>query len=280
MAPFLTRFAPSPTGNLHLGHVYSAFQVRRAADAAGGQALLRIEDTDLTRCRPEFETAIHEDLAWLGLDWEGEVRRQSDHLNDYTAVVDALRARGLVYRCFKSRSKIAELMGNAPGDAFVSGPLPDEEEAEKLASGAAFAWRLSLAAARDTLGSSYRDLTYTVEALDGTGRHTVPCEPERFGDIALTRKDAPAAYHLAACHDDALQGITHIIRGEDLIDAPHIHTLLQALMDWPRPIYRHHKLLMGPDGRRLSKSDRSKTVASLRTDGLTPTDVRALADIN
>ena len=279
MAAFVTRFAPSPTGYLHLGHVYSAIQVRQAANAAGGEALLRIEDTDHTRCRPDYEATIHEDLDWLGLNWEGEVRRQSDHLGEYAAVVEQLRARRLVYRCFRSRSKIAELMGNAPGEAFVSGPLPEDEEAAKLEAGAPFAWRLSLQAARAELGPAYDALSYTVEALNGSGRQVVGCEPERFGDIALTRKDAPAAYHLAACHDDALQGITHIIRGEDLIDAPHIHTLLQTLMDWPRPVYRHHKLLNGPDGKRLSKSDRSKTVASLRSEGLTPTEVRGLAGL-
>lgn len=280
MSDFVTRFAPSPTGRLHLGHVYSAFQVRRAADAVGGQAVLRIEDIDVTRCRPEYEAAIHEDLAWLGLEWEGEVRRQSEHFSQYAATIETLRARGLVYRCFRSRAQIAALTEGGPDTAFASGPLPAEDEAEKRAAGAPFAWRLWLRAARAELGAAYDALAYTVESLDGTQQHRLACRPELHGDIALTRKDAPAAYHLAACHDDAVQGITHIIRGEDLIDAPHIQTLLQALMGWPHPIYRHHRLLTGPDGKRLSKSDRSKTVASLRAEGLTPGEVRALAGVD
>lgn len=275
----ITRFAPSPTGRLHLGHVYSAFMVRRAADTAGGQALLRIEDIDLTRCRPDYEAAILDDLAWLGLEWDGEIRRQSEHLADYTAMVDELRGRGLIYRCFKSRAKIAELMGERPGEAFVSGPLAADDEAERLARGDAFAWRLSLKAARGWLGPRYERLSFTVEDMAGARATTIPARPETFGDIALTRKDSPAAYHLAACHDDALQGITHVIRGQDLAEAPHIQTVLQALMGWPTPRYRHHKLLMGADGKRLSKRDSSKSLASLRAAGLTPADVRRLAGV-
>lgn len=279
MSGFRTRFAPSPTGRLHLGHVYSAFQVRRAADAAGGEALLRIEDTDLARCRAEFEVTIHEDLAWLGLQWDGEIRRQSEHLDEYTAVVDDLRARGLVYRCFRSRTEITELMGDMPGEAFISAPLPAGEEKERLAAGEPFAWRLSLTAARDWLGGAFDALSFTVEALDGREHTKIRCQPERFGDIALVRKDSPAAYHLAACHDDAAQAMTHIVRGEDLAEAPHIQSVLQALMDWPAPIYRHHKLLLGEDGKRLSKRHRSKSLASLRAEGLTPAEVRRLAGI-
>ncbi len=250
-------------------------QVRRAADEAGGRALLRMENTDIGRCRPTFEAGILEDLAWLGLEWDGEVRFQADHFEDYAGVVDQLRSRDLVYRCFLSRSKIAELTGDDPDAPFTSGPLPADEESERLSRGDAFAWRLSLSRAKDALGPLYRDLEFVIETSDGV--EPMKAQPERFGDIALTRKDSPAAYHLAACHDDALQGVTHVIRGMDLVDAPHIQIVLQALMRWPTPRYRHHKLLTGPDGRRLAKRDRSKTIAAMRDEGMTPDDVRRLA---
>lgn len=250
-------------------------EVWRAAEAAGGRVLLRLEDVDVTRCRPEFETAIYEDLAWLGFEWETPVRRQSAHFEDYAAVVDALRRRGLVYRCFMTRTKIAELNAGGPDAGFVSGPLPPAEEAAKLDAGEAFAWRLSLSGALAALGDRAAGLGFIV----GTerGEEAVQARPEMFGDIALTRKDSPAAYHLAACHDDALQGVTHVIRGEDLINAPHIQCVLQAVMGWPTPRYRHHKLLTGPDGKRFSKSDRSKTVAAMRDEGMSAEEIRALA---
>ena len=277
MPDFITRFAPSPTGRLHLGHAYSAMLVRKAADEAGGKALLRIEDIDMARCRPEYETAIHDDLSWLGLEWDGDVRRQSDHLAEYARVVDELRGRDLLYRCFRSRAKINELMGDTPGEAFTSEPLTKDEEHAKLDADEPYAWRLSLERAADALGPSYAELAFTVE--DGDQTIAIPAEPQRFGDIALTRKDAPVAYHLAACHDDAAQGITHIIRGMDLVHAPHIQIVLQALMDWPRPIYRHHHLLTGPDGKRLAKRDKSKTLQAMRADGLTPEDITRQAGL-
>ena len=277
MPDFITRFAPSPTGYLHLGHAYSAILVRRAADAAGGKALLRIEDTDETRCRPEYVTGIHEDLGWLGLNWDGKVRQQSHHYAEYERVIDIFRARGLVYRCFRSRSEVSEIMSSAPGDAFVSGPLPLTEEREKLSRRAPYAWRLSLNRAAAELGPAYAALTYQIETAEGL--QTRPAEPDRFGDIALTRRDAPVAYHLAACHDDAVQSVTHIIRGMDLVDAPHIHTLLQTLMDWPRPIYRHHQLLTGSDGKRLAKRDKSKTLRAMRESGLSAADIYRLAGL-
>lgn len=275
MSQFRTRFAPSPTGLLHLGHALSAVLVRRAADEAGGACLLRIEDVDVTRCKREFERAILDDLAWLGLSWDGEIRRQSEHFDDYLEVVSNLRDRGLVYRCFLSRQEVS---ARFPDGIVRAGALSPAQEKERLAEGAPFAWRLSLDAARAEMGALlFSALSYSVET-NGT-RQTLAARPEIHGDIALTRKDSPAAYHLAACHDDALQGITHVIRGEDLIDAPHIHTLLQALMDWPRPIYRHHRLLLGPDGKRLSKSHKSKSLAALRAEGLSPNDVLALAGL-
>lgn len=275
MSAFRTRFAPSPTGALHLGHALSAFLVRRAADEADGEALLRIEDVDINRCRPEYEAAIRGDLQWLGLTWDGPVRRQSDHFDDYLSVVAALRDRGLVYRCFLSRQELAERFPNGNVQASA---LPSREERARLADGAPFAWRLSLEAAKAEMGALlYGSLSYQVER--GGVLETLSAEPGRHGDIALTRKDSPAAYHLASTHDDAIQAITHVIRGEDLIDAPHIHTLLQAIMDWPRPVYRHHRLLVGPDGKRLSKTERSKSLAALRAEGLSPADVLAQAGL-
>lgn len=267
-----TRFAPSPTGLIHLGTAASALHVWAAAEAAGGEVLLRIEDVDKTRCRPEFAQAMLEDLAWLGLSWPEPVRVQSAHFDAYQAVLEALSARGLVYRCFRTRKEVAELAGEAP---FVSSPPPPEEEAARLARGEVFAWRLSLSAARAALGGRFEALEFVEETEAGLERRKA--EPGRHGDVVLARKDAPAAYHLASTHDDALQGVSHVVRGTDLADAAHIHVLIQALMGWPSPVYRHHPLIYGPDGKKLSKSARSKTLASLREAGFTPADVRALA---
>ncbi|MEO0464994.1 MAG: tRNA glutamyl-Q(34) synthetase GluQRS [Pseudomonadota bacterium] len=275
MTEFRTRFAPSPTGPLHLGHAASARYVRNAADAAGGEALLRIEDTDLTRCRPEFEQAILDDLSWLGLKWDGDVRRQSQHLDDYQRVVVELRERGLVYRCFLTRQ---EVLARFP-DGIVRAPsLSKTEELDRFSRGDAFAWRLSLDAAKLEMGVLlYSALSYQIDQ-DGA-LETLTADPAQHGDIALTRKDSPAAYHLAACHDDALQQITHVVRGEDLVGAPHIHTLLQALMDWPRPVYRHHPLVLDENEEKLSKRTGGKSLASLRDDGLTPSEIWRLAGV-
>ncbi|MEZ5997324.1 MAG: tRNA glutamyl-Q(34) synthetase GluQRS [Hyphomonas sp.] len=280
MGEFVTRFAPSPTGYLHLGHAASAFHVWDGARAAGGTVLLRIEDIDRTRCRPEYETAILEDLKWLRLDWPEPMRRQSDHFDEYAAVIEALRARGLVYRCFRTRREIAAALpaGADPDDAGYTGrPLPEAEEAARLARGHAFAWRLSLAAARDALGGHYRTLAY-VDETGGTARH-VAADPARYGDVVLARKDTPASYHLACCHDDALQGITHVIRGEDIREMTAVHALLQALMDWPQPVYRFHPLILGPDGRKLSKRDGDRGLRAYRDEGMTPDDLRRLTGL-
>lgn len=275
MTTLRTRFAPSPTGPLHLGHALSAVLVRRAADVANGEALLRIENVDVTRCRPEYDVAIREDLEWLGLRWDGPVRRQSRHFDEYLGVVAGLRERGLVYRCFLTRQEIS---ARFPNGIVRSGPMSRPEENARLAAGVPFAWRLSLEAARSEMGALFFDaLTFALEE-DGRIRN-IAARPEIHGDIALTRKDCPAAYHLAATHDDAIQGITYVIRGQDLAEAPHIQVLLQALMDWPRPVYHHHRLLFGEDGKRLSKTHRSKSLAALRTEGLSPADVLALAGL-
>ena len=273
---YTTRFAPSPTGYLHLGHAASALAVWSAAKAVGGAVLLRLEDIDQTRCRPEYEAAIVEDLRWLGLDWQGPVRRQSEHFDDYGAALEALRARGLIYRCFRTRKEVLEEIGRAPHSApvaFTSEPLPEGVEAERLASGEAFAWRLSLARAREALGAGYETLGYT--ELGEAGEVFVKAAPERHGDVVLARKDTPTSYHLAVTHDDALQGVTHIVRGEDLRDSTDIHVLLQALMNWPQPIYTHHALMVDATGKRYAKRDKSMTLRAMREAGQSADDIRA-----
>ena len=276
---FVTRFAPSPTGRLHKGHAFSALTAWRAAREAGGRFILRIEDIDPTRCRSGFEAAIYEDLDWLGLDWEQPVRRQSDHLADYDEVVRRLDGLGLLYRCFRTRKEIMDAIGDAPHGAVEAvrpGPHPADEEAALVAEGRPFAWRLSLERAREHLGGAVWDALSFVEEGQGLdGEHgEIRARPETAGDVVVARKDAGTAYHVAVAHDDALQGITHVIRGQDLFEASHIQVLLQRLMGWPTPRYRHHRLLTGPDGRRFAKRDGSVTLAQLRADGVTAEALR------
>lgn len=271
MSGFVTRFAPSPTGLLHRGHAFSALTAHAAARQAGGRFILRIEDIDTIRCRPEYEAAIYDDLAWLGLDWETPVRRQSDHMADYAAALETLHAQGVTYRCFRTRKEMVEEIGRAPHgpmETFRGGPLAPEEEARRLAAGEPFAWRLSLDAAEARLGG-FEALSF-VEEGEGPGgeRGGVLARPELGGDVVLTRKDVGVAYHLAAVHDDALQGVTHVIRGQDLFEATHVQRLLQALLGLPTPRYRHHRLLVGPDGKRLAKRDRAETLQQLRAKGV------------
>ncbi|WP_374572818.1 tRNA glutamyl-Q(34) synthetase GluQRS [Phenylobacterium sp.] len=274
---FVTRFAPSPTGYPHRGHAFSALTAHRAAHEARGRFLLRIEDIDRTRCRPEFEAAILEDLAWLGLDWEEPVRRQSEHMDDYMAALERLRAQGLVYRCFRTRKEIAQAIESAPHgamEAYRGSPLAPDEEAERLVAGAPYAWRLSLDAARERLGG-FEALSF-VEEGEGPGgeRGLIRARPELGGDVVLARKDVGVAYHLAVVVDDALQEVTHVIRGQDLFEAAHVQRLLQALLDLPAPVYRHHRLLVGPDGKRFAKRDRAETLRELRARGVTAAALR------
>ena len=267
----VTRFAPSPTGYLHVGHAASALTGWRAARDSGGRFLLRVEDIDATRCRPEYETAIFEDLAWLGLEWETPVRRQSDHLEDFAAALKALSQRGLTYRCFRTRREVADAIGGAPHgtmEAFRGGPLPLDEETARIAAGETYAWRLSLHAAERALGG-FGGLSFVEE-----GEGLVPARPELGGDVILARKDVGVAYHLAVVVDDALQGVTHVIRGRDLFEATHVQRLLQALLNLPVPTYRHHRLLVGPDGKRYAKRDRAQTLRSLRDTGVDPATLR------
>lgn len=278
---FVTRFAPSPTGYLHLGHAFSALTASDAARRAGGRLILRIEDIDAGRCKPAFEAAICEDLAWLGVSWDASVRRQSEHVADYQRALGVLIERGLVYRCFKTRAEILDEIARAPhlspkgpdGPAYVGAPLAAYEERSLLASGAPFAWRLSAAAAREALGPLYERLCFMVEGENG--ERAVEAKPEIFGDVILGRKDSGTSYHLASTHDDALQGVTHVIRGEDLAAAAHLHALLYALFGRPAPVYRHHRLITDERGRRLAKRDHAATLRALRDAGVTAAEVRA-----
>lgn len=265
----VTRFAPSPTGYLHLGHAFSALTAWRRARAAGGRFLLRLEDIDPTRCRPEYAAAILEDLAFLGLDWDGPVRVQSEHLADYAAVLDSLRARGLLYPCFCSRADIQRrVIAAAPhgpdGGPVYPGTCRALSEAERAArADQPHALRLDMARAL------IEGLTFEEEA-----EGTIAADPARFGDVVLARKDTPTSYHLCVTHDDALQGVTLVTRGEDLKPATHLHRLLQALMGWPTPVYAHHRLLTDGSGRRLAKRDRATTLRALRAAGVSADELR------
>ena len=266
----VTRFAPSPTGYLHLGHAFSAVTAWRRAREAGGRFLLRLEDIDPSRCRPEYATAILEDLTWLGLDWDGPVRVQSEHLGDYRAVLETLRARGLVYPCFCTRADIALSVAapHAPDGSLVypglCRGLSADERAARAASGAPYALRLHMGRAV-TEALSFKE----------EGEGIVPCDPLAFGDVVLARKDAPASYHLCVTHDDALQGVTLVTRGADLKTATHVHRVLQHLMGWPAPAYAHHRLLTDPSGRRLAKRDRAATLRDLQASGVTASEILA-----
>jgi glutamyl-Q tRNA(Asp) synthetase len=269
------RFAPSPTGLLHKGHAFSALTAFGAARAAGGDFVLRIEDIDVTRCRPEFEAAIYEDLAWLGLTWEQPVLRQSEHMADYLAALDRLRAAGLVYRSFKTRKEILEAMVSAPHGApegYRGQALSADEEAARIAAGEPFAWRLDLAAAEARSGP----LTFQETGEGPRGeRGSIEVDPGAAGDVVLARKDVGVAYHLAVVVDDARQGITEVVRGQDLFEATHIQRVLQALLGLPAPRYRHHRLILGPDGQRLAKRAGAETLRALRARGVTAADLRA-----
>jgi glutamyl-Q tRNA(Asp) synthetase len=266
-AMFVTRFAPSPTGHLHLGHAFSALITFDAAQEAGGRFILRIEDTDVGRCRTEYEAAIYEDLAWLGITWEQPVRRQSEHMDDYARALDCLIEMGVVYRCFKTRKDLRADIAHAPHGpevAYRGGALDETLEEQKLASGEAFAWRLSLDACAPYMSA----LTAQIDGI------TTTLDPTRIGDAVIARKEFPTSYHLASVHDDALQGVTHIIRGEDLADAPHLHVLLQKLLGLPTPVYQHHRLILDEDGKRLAKRNQSLTLRAMREAGVTPHDIR------
>lgn len=273
----VTRFAPSPTGRLHLGHAYSALFAEAAARAAGGRFLLRIEDIDRGRCRPAFEDGIFEDLAWLGLQWETPVRRQSDHMADYRRALDRLEADGLLYPCFCTRKDLrAEAEDSVRAPHGPDGPLypgicrglAGAAAAARIAAGEAFALRLDMAQAAARVGP----LNFTDRA-----RGTIAVDAESCGDVVLARKDVATSYHLAVTCDDALQGVTLVTRGEDLLHATHVHRVLQALLGLPEPEYHHHELLTDDSGRRFAKRDRAETIQAMRDNGTSADAVRALA---
>lgn len=278
--PFRTRFAPSPTGLLHLGHAYSALLAYQTAKAKNGDFILRIEDIDTTRCRPKFEEAIYEDLHWLGLEWETPVRRQSDHFSDYQEVLNKLENLGVTYPCFCTRADIKrEIEGSpsaphGPEGALYPGTcrgISAIDVEKRKANGDAFAIRLDAQKAQNLLAE---DILFK-----GKGKLT-PARPASLGDVVLARKDTPTSYHLSVVVDDHLQGITHIIRGVDLEFATHLHRLLQALLNYNVPTYHHHPLLVGADGKRFAKRDKSLTIKSLRDEGKTPDDLIGLMEAN
>jgi len=288
MAPRVFRFAPSPNGYLHLGHVLSALMNADMARATHGRLLLRIEDIDRTRCRPEYETAIYEDLAWLGLAWEVPVRRQSEHFAAYAQPLDRLTAMGLVYPSFESRAEIARLVAARE----QAGPWPRDPDGAPLYPGTAkelsvderqrrmaaepYALRLDMAAALARAGEL--DWTETGRGPNGeTGR--VPASAAQWGDVVLGRKDTPTSYHLAVVIDDALQGVTDVVRGEDLFWATGVHRLLQQLLGLPVPTYHHHRLILDTDGRKLAKSTHATGLRELRAQGATPIDIRKLVGL-
>ena len=267
------RFAPSPTGHMHLGHVFSALFAYEAAKKLGGKFILRIEDIDSQRSSKVFEESIYEDLEWLKIKYSTDIRHQDEHMDDYKGAIKELQKLGMVYPCFCSRSDIkAEIMraGNAPHEAEISiypgtcRRLSKEERSEKISTETSFAWRLNIRAASKKLGN----LVWTDLRL---GKHTVPVGT--MGDVVLARKDVPTSYHLSATLDDHIQRIGLVTRGEDLVSATHVHKIIQSLLELKSPIYLHHPLILDSKGVRLSKRTRAQTVKSLKTSGLKRDDV-------
>jgi glutamyl-Q tRNA(Asp) synthetase len=285
------RFAPSPNGYLHLGHALSAVLNFDMARQSGGRFLLRIEDIDASRCRPEYEAATYQDLAWLGLAWEEPVRRQSDHLDAYEAALGRLRSMGLIYAGFESRAEIARLVAAReragpwrrdpdgvplyPGDAKA---LPPVERQRRLDAGHPFVLRLDMAAAMALAGSGGGGALTWTETGSGPGGETgiIAADPAAWGDVILARRDAPTSYHLSAVVDDARQGITHVVRGQDLFHATSLHRLLQLLLGLAQPVYHHHRLIHDAEGRKLSKSTQATGLRELRAGGVTPADIRRM----
>src|SRR5262245_8267331 len=283
------RFAPSPNGYLHLGHALSALINFDMARAMGGRLLLRIEDIDQARCRPEYETAIYEDLAWLGITWEQPVRRQSEHFEDYRTVLAKLEALGLVYASFESRAEIAalvaerEAIGSWPRDPDgaplypgTARSLPPGERQRRIEAGVPYALRLDMTAA--LLRAGALEWAETGEGPHGeTG--AVAAAPAAWGDVVLARKETPTSYHLSVVVDDVLQGVTQVVRGQDLFWSTSVHRLLQALLALPVPTYHHHRLVLDSEGRKLSKSTRATALRALRQDGFTPDAVREMVGL-
>lgn len=275
MMSLVTRFAPSPTGELHLGSAYSAWTGWHRARGAGGTFLVRIEDIDMRRCKRQFETAILADLTWLGFTWDGAVRRQSDHFADYGTVLDGLDSQGLIYPCFCSRADIAASAGapHGPDGPLYPGTcrqLSVQERRERLLAGREHCLRLDVERAASQAGP-YR--------FFDEGRGWIDGEPLLLGDIVIARKDTPTSYHLSVVVDDHLQGVTLVTRGEDVLPSTHVHGLLQKTLGYDQPRYAHHRLLTDAAGRRFAKRDRDMTIRAMREQGMSPERVvaRALA---
>lgn len=282
------RFAPSPNGELHLGHAYSALLNARMAAATGGRLLLRIEDIDATRCTPAFEEAIYRDLSWLGIVWEEPVRRQSDHFAEYRRGLEALADAGLAYPSFMSRGEARAMIAEAEADGrdwprdpdgvplfpTVERRLPERERLRRMAAGEPYAWRLDVGAALAHAGGPLHWDEEGAGPAGETGR--IAADPAAWGDVVIARKEVPTSYHLSVVLDDALQGVTHVVRGRDLFFATAIQRLLQELLHLPVPVYRHHDLVLGDDGRKLAKSRGDTSLAALRAAGLTPYDIRRM----
>jgi glutamyl-Q tRNA(Asp) synthetase len=283
------RFAPSPNGYLHLGHAYSALLNYDMARQFGGRLLLRIEDIDAARCRPEYETAISEDLRWLGISWHEPVRRQSEHFADYQAAIARLEAERLVYPSFESRSEISALVaererhGPWPRDPDAvplypgrARKMPAAEREWRRRAGEPFALRLAMDAAVARAGV----LTWTETGSGPQGQSgSITATPQRWGDVVLARKELPTSYHLAVVVDDALQGVTEVVRGQDLFWATAVHRLLQALLGLPEPVYHHHRLILDADGRKLSKATQATSLRELRAAGATAADIRRMVGL-
>lgn len=278
----VTRFAPSPTGYLHVGHAYSASLAFKKARESGGRFILRLEDIDQTRCRPEFEAAIYEDLSWIGLEWEQPVRKQSTHLEDYSAVLERLYESGLIYPCFCTRKEIAAEVARSqsaphgPEGVLYPGTCRDmsaDEREHKFAADVPYALRLDMQAAMNIV--DVHNLYF--EELE---KGFIQCDPIRFGDAVLARKDTPTSYHLSVTLDDALQGINLVVRGQDLFEATHLHRLLQQLLHLPTPKYFHHGIVSDMKGKRLAKRDKSATLRDMRLNGYKPEDVTKLIGFN
>lgn len=262
----ITRFAPSPTGYLHLGHALAADQAFGFANRQGRECLLRVEDIDHTRCRPEYTDAIFEDLNWLGFDWPKPARVQSQHKAEYAKALEALRSRDLIYPCYLTRKEIAT--AEAQIGAPYQNPTPFNA---RIKSGETPAWRLSIKVAKEALGAKFDALTFI------NNENIEAATPAIFGDAVLARKDIGTSYHLACTFDDAAQGVTDVVRGRDLLESTHIHVLIQALMDWPTTRYHHHELLMASKDEKLSKRRGDTSIRALRKTGHSPADVLGLA---
>ncbi|MES0030763.1 tRNA glutamyl-Q(34) synthetase GluQRS [Mesorhizobium sp. M0040] len=285
------RFAPSPNGELHLGHAYSALLNQKLAKAAGGRLLLRIEDIDTTRCTPEFEAGIFRDLKWLGLGWEEPVRRQSEHFAEYRAMLERLIKEELVYPAFMSRSEIRAFIADSEKrgrdwprdpDGVPLYPAADKaltasERKRRVAENVPFAWRLDVDAAIARAGKDLSWAEHTDETLSAMRR--IEAHPQDWGDVVVARREIPTSYHLAVTMDDALQGVSHVVRGQDLYSATSVQRLLQQLLGLPQPAYFHHRLILGPDGRKLSKSLGNTGLAAQRKAGASPADLKRLVGL-